>query len=213
MKPLKQWSFADIIETAKRVDKKTWVAGGVGAVASLLILVFFVIPAWIERPLLRRDIESMGGQIRQVNELSQKRLVWEENQKVFEDLIEKTQARLFTADDLGVLLGQVSKRGSESRVEVLASKPTAEKNPFKAPYNLKYQPSAYEFTLQGGYHDLANFAGRIESNEKLLRIRSFQIVPSEKTPDKHIAELKLWAMLKVPAQAAAPAAGASNVKK
>ena len=157
--------------------------------------------------MLRSDIESMEGQIRQVNALGQKRVLWEKNQKIFGDLIEKTQARLFTAEDLSVLLGQISKMGSESRVEVLASKPTDEKNPFQEPYRSRYQPSGYGFTFQGGYHDLAALVSKIESHGKLLRIRAFQIVPSEKAPDRHIAELKLWAILK------ASPGGVSDAKK
>ena len=207
MKPLNQWTSAEVIDFVKRVDRKTWLMIGSGVVASLLILVFFVIPAWIERPMLRSDIESMEGQIRQVNALGQKRVLWEKNQKLFGDLIEKTQARLFTAEDLSVLLGQISKMGSESRVEVLASKPTDEKNPFQEPYCSRYQPSGYEFTFQGGYHDLAGLVSKIESHGKLLRVRTFQIVPSEKAPDRHVAELKLWAILR------ASPGGATDAKK
>ena len=213
MKPLNQWTSAEIIEFVKRVDKKTWVAIGSGLAASFLVLVLFVIPAWIERPLLRSDIQSMEGQIRQVNALSQKRLLWEEDRKLFGDLIGKTHARLFTEEDLGVLLGQISKLGSESRVEVLTSKPTVEKNLFQAPYHLKYQPGGYEFTLQGGYHDFADMVSKIETHGKLLRIRGFQIVPSDKMTDRHTAELKLWAIMKAAPPAVAPAIGVGNVKK
>lgn len=205
MKPLKQWTFADVIAFMKSVDKKTWLVVLLCAVCFFLVTFFLVIPAWIERPLLRRDIQSMEAQIRLVNALSQKRQGWEENQKIFGDLIEKTQARVFTAEELGVLLGQVSKRASESRVDVLASKPLIEKTVFAAPYNLKYQPKGYAFTVQGGYHDLAGLASRIEGHEKLLRIRSLEIVPAAETPNRHIAELKLWAILKASPQSVVPA--------
>ena len=182
------------------------------AAGFLLVVVFLVIPAWIERPLLRRDIQSMEAQIRQVNALNQKRLGWEENQKEFGSLIEKTRARVFTAEDMDLLLGQVSKMASESRVDVLASRPSTEKAVFAAPYNLKYLPNGYEFTVRGGYHALGELASRIETHKKLLRIRSIEIVPAEKTPDRQVAELKLWAILAAP-QTAVPAAGAGNAKK
>jgi len=212
MKPLNQYTFAEVLELLRRVDKRTWIAIGSISIVSLLILFFFVVPAWIERPLLRRDIQSMEGQIRQVNALSQKRVLWEENQKIFGDLIDKTQSRLLSAEDLGMLLGKISKIGSVSRIEVLTSKPLPEKTTFPAPYDLKYQASGYEFTFLGGYHDLANLVSRIESHEKLLRIKSFQIAPSEKTLDRHTAELKLWAIMKTTPAAALPA-GASHAKK
>jgi len=212
MKPIKQWTFASIVEFAKGVDKRMWMAIGVGAVAFLLIFVFLVIPAWIERPMFRQQVQSMEAQIRQVKSLDQKRLLWEENQKVFGDLIKETQSRVFTVEERGLLLGQISKMAQESRVDVLASKPTADKVVFPAPYHLKYQPSGYEFTVQGGYHDLGSFVSRLENSGKLLRVQSIQITPSDKSPERHIAQLKLWAILSAPS-AAAPVAGTNHVKK
>jgi Tfp pilus assembly protein PilO len=209
MKPL-NLPFANVLALLKSVDKKTWAAVLLGAVGFLLFGAFLVIPAWIERPLLRRDIQSMEAQIRHVNDLNKKRAGWEDSQKAFGLLIESTQARVLTLEDMSMLLGLVSKMASESRVDVLASKPLTEKTVFAAPYHLRYQPSGYEFTVQGGYHDLGNFSGRIESYEKLLRIQSLEIVPAEKTPDRHIAGLKLWAILKAPPQAV-PLAAAKKV--
>ena len=52
MKPLNHWTTGEIIEIIKRVDKKTWSVIGSTSVISLLVLVFFIIPAWIERPML-----------------------------------------------------------------------------------------------------------------------------------------------------------------
>jgi Tfp pilus assembly protein PilO len=211
MKPL-NLPFAEVIAFLKSVDKKVWVTVSACAVGFLLLLVFLVIPAWIERPLLRRDIQSMETQIRLVNDLNKKRQGWEEDRKVFGSLIENAQARVFTAEDMGMLLGYVSKMASESHVDVLASKPMTEKTVFAAPYHLKYQPRGYEFTVQGGYHDLGNFASRIEGCGKLLRIQSLEIVPTEKTPDRHIAILKLWAIIKAPPQAASPVKAKSAAK-
>jgi len=215
MKPLRQWTFADIMAFVKSVDKKTWVTVLSSATGFLAVVIFLVIPAWIERPLIRRDIQSMEAQIRQVNALNQKRVGWEENQKIFGALIEDTQKRVFTEEDMGLLLGQASKFAVESRVDVLASKPLDEKAVFAAPYNAKYKPSGYEFTMQGGFHDLGKLVSRIEGHEKLLRIQSLEIQPDEKTPGRHIAELKLWAIQKAPPQVVLPAttAKAKNAKK
>ena len=214
MKPIKQWTLASILEFAKGVDTKTWVMIVAGALGFFLIFVFLVIPAWIERPMFRHQVQSMEAQIRQVKSLDQKRALWEENQKVFGDLIARTQSRLFTADEMGLLLGQVSKMAQESRVDVLASKPMTEKIVFPAPYHLKYQPTGYEFTVQGGYHDLGRFASLLENSDKLLRIQSIQIVPTEKTPERHIAQLKIWAILSAPSLTGSTTpAGAAHAQK
>jgi|GEM_PF-951475 len=211
MKPL-TLLFAEGITFLKSVDKRTWVTVFLCTAGCFLVVVFLVIPAWIERPMLRRDIQTMETQIRTVNDLNKKRPAWEEDQKAFGSLIESTRARVFTNEDMGILLGQVSKMANESRVDVLASKPLAEKTVFAAPYHLKYQPLGYEFTVQGGYHALGHLASRIEGHEKLLRIQSLEIVPSEQAPDRHIATLKLWAILKAPPQAAPPAKAKSAAK-
>lgn len=212
MKPLTQWTAADVIEFVKSVDKKTWIAVASGAAGFLLLLVFLIIPAWIERPMLRRDIQSMESQIFQVNALDQKRPVWEEDQKIFDGVILTAQERLFTADKLGLLLGQISKMANDSSVDVLTSMPLEANFVFAAPYHLKYQTSGYEFSVQGGYHDLGRMVSRIENYEKLLRIRSIGITPSGKAADKHIAKLELYAVL--PAAAVpAPAVGANRGKK
>jgi hypothetical protein len=215
MKPLNRWTFADIIAFVKSVDKKTWLTVLAGGAGFLLLVIFLIVPAWIERPLLRRDIQSMEAQIRQVKALSQKRAGWEETQKVFGSLIEETQKRVFTENDMGLLLGQASKFAAESRVDVLASKPLGEKMVFPAPYNLKYQPSGYEFTMQGSYHDLGMLVSRIENHEKLLRIQRLEIVPDKKVLDRHVADLKLLAILKAPPPAAVStkATKAKNAKK
>jgi Tfp pilus assembly protein PilO len=85
---------------------------------------------------------------------------------------------------------------------------------FPAPYGNFYKPSGYEFSVQGGYHDLAHLASRIEGHEKLLRIQSFRIVTSGKSPERHITGLKLWAfVVPPPAAVKSPAAGANSVKK
>ena len=97
--------------------------------------------AWIERPVLRRDIQAMEAQIRQVNSLNQKRQGWEKDLKAYGPFIENIQKSVFTDENVGMLLGQISRLARESRVDVLASKPLAEKAVFQAPYHLKYQPS------------------------------------------------------------------------
>ncbi len=220
MKPLNQFNYAQVLAFLKTVDRRTWIIILSSVVGSLLLLVFLVIPAWVERPLLRRDIESMEGQIRQVHALNQKRAGWEENQKVFGALIEDAQKRIFTETDMGLLLGQASKFAGESRVDVLASKPLVIKATYPSPFDVKYQPSGYEFTMQGSYHDLGMLVSRIESHEKLLRVQSIEIKPDDKTPGRHVADLQLWAIMKASPEAIAKAAkkapkgrAAPNVKK
>lgn len=214
MKPLNQWTVNDITGFIKSVDKKIWLMIAIGGIGFLLILVFLVIPAWIERPRLRRDILNMETQIRTVQTLTQKQAVWLQNEKTFDALIKNVQERLYTPESAASILGQASKKATESRVEVIVSKPASDKIVFPAPYHSKYESAGYEFTLQGGYHDMANLISRIESHTKLLRVRSFRIIPSDKAPDRHLAELKVWAISSTSKSAgAATAAGTNSAPK
>ncbi|MFH0984590.1 MAG: type 4a pilus biogenesis protein PilO [Candidatus Omnitrophota bacterium] len=212
MKPIKALPMANVVAFLRSFDKQTWLIIVLGTGIFLLSLFFLAIPAWIERPALRRDIQSMSGQIRQVNELNKNRARWEEDRKMFSALIETTRARVFSKEDMELLLGLVSKMASEARVDVLASKPLTEKAVFGAPYHLQYQPNGYEFSVQGGYHHLGDFLSRIEAHDKLLRVRSLEIIPAEKTPDRHIANLTLWAIIKAPPPPPPPAKKAPKGK-
>lgn len=211
MKQFSQMNTKDIIGFVKGVDKKTWGKFSVVAIGAVFFLIVFVYPAWIERPILRREIQGMEAQIRQVSGLNQKKPVWEEDQRSFSDVLERTNGRLFSREGVGLLLGQVSKLAVESKVDVLASKPVNEKIVYAAPYNSKYEANGYDFTLQGGYHDFGMLANRIETYSRLLRIQSIHILPSEKTPGKQISEWRLSAISK--STQPAVAMGPYNAKK
>ncbi len=194
MKPFKQWNAKDVIEFAKGVDKKIWMKLAGITIGVLFFLIVIVIPAWIERPLLRRHIQSMEAQIRQVNALSQKKTLWEVNEKIYSAMIQGVEERLFTTEEIEMLLGKASKLAAESRVDVLASKPVNDKTVYALPYNTKYQSNGYSFTLLGSFHDIGMLASRIETNGRLLRIQSIHMATSEKTPGKEIVELQLAAI-------------------
>lgn len=213
MKPIKEWKKEDLIDFLKTVDKKTW---GIiaGSIVGIVIAWTFVIgPAWFDRPSLRREMQGMESQIQQVKTLNEKRPTLEADKRLYEEMIDKAKSCLFKAEESGLLLGQISKLANESRVEVIASKPRGgEVTAFPAPYDLKYQAKGYDFTVQGGYHELGTLMSRIESFNKLLRIQNLWITPAEATPDKHIAEIRLLAIAEAP-PAVAEKGKKANAKK
>ncbi|HNX68758.1 MAG TPA: type 4a pilus biogenesis protein PilO [Candidatus Omnitrophota bacterium] len=194
MKPASKFTISRIIEIVKGVDKKAWVWIASGAVAFVALWVLIIGPAWFDRPRLRSEMRGMEAQIRQVKALNQRRPVFEADEKLFGGVITGVQKSLFSSEEIGSLMGQFSRLANEAGVEVLASKPQNELITFEAPYNAKYGAVGYEFTLQGGYHDLGKLMSLIEGAQKLLRVRSFHVVATDKTPDKHIAELRLLAI-------------------
>lgn len=212
MKPIQQWTSADIQALFKGIDQRTWLIVAAFAVGALLFAVFLVIPAWVDRPSLRRNVQNMETQIRLVNDLNRKRPGLEEKRKAAEAFLGECRQRVFTSQDADKLLGQLSKMAGEARVDIQASKPLEEKTVFTAPYHLKYQPCGYEFIVKGGYHDLGELVSRIESCNKFLVIRSLSIAADKETPNRHVAELKLWAVMEPPAPATA-ATGVNHAKK
>lgn len=206
----KTLTMADIMAFVKSVDKKTWMRAA-AITAGVLVLWFFVIwPAWFERPALRREIQTMTNQIRQVTALNQKRPTLEKNLKDYNDVITSAKGRLFTTEEIGLLLGQISKMADESKVEVISSKPQNEKITYAPPYNAKYSARACDFSLLGGYHELGKFISRLESYGKLLRIQSLYIRPSDKNPEQHAADLRVLAITVAPPL---PPVKVTNAKK
>ncbi|MBU9888706.1 MAG: type 4a pilus biogenesis protein PilO [Candidatus Omnitrophica bacterium] len=215
MKSLRSVTPTDILGMLKSVDKKTWAVVGAAVVGAGVLWLGIIDPAWLARPALRRQIEDMRRQIIQVSGLNEKKPLLESNLKEFNDLLRETQARLFTPDQIGLLLGQVSKMAKESRVEVIASRPLGDKLVYPAPYNAKYAAQGYEFTVIGGYHELGGLIARIESHEKLLRVHRMNLSVPDEAQGRIRAELKVLAFTVAPPlpPGKATAQKAPNVKK
>ncbi|OQA56187.1 MAG: Pilus assembly protein, PilO [Candidatus Omnitrophica bacterium ADurb.Bin277] len=206
MKPLKQWTKQDLIDLLKHVDKRTWLMIA-AAVVGLSALWFVLIgPAWIKRPYLRREIQNMDTQLRQYQILNQKRIKLEEDRKTYQALFEETKVRLYEEGDIALLLGQVSKLAHDAKVDMIASRPQKDSVLYPKPYQDRYLAVGYDFTMQGGYHQLARLAAAIESYPKLLRIQKIQIVPSKDDQSRHVAQFDLVAI------AGKAAAGQGNAK-
>ncbi len=204
-------NLPEFMDVLKSIDKIVWAYVAAGVLVVNLLVVYLVIPSWIDRPRLHNEVREMNGQIQQANALEQKRKSWEKDQKIFEDFVADAKSRLFKVDETTLLLSQIAKMASLARIEVLSSKPLDEKMVLPAPYNQKYQPAGYQIAVQGGYHEIGNFVSRIENNDKLLRVQSVQIEADKKSEGKSIAELKIWAILE--GQPAAAAKGAKNGSK
>lgn len=190
-KPLHQWTVQEALDYLHRLDrkKKLRLLSGLGGGLLFLILIFW--PAWIARPqiqgriqLLRNQIEEAQAQVR----LEPKLL---EEQKRYETLIEKTQARLLTESESQGLLGILTEIGKKSRVTLLASQPQSETQKVPAPFAEKYVAYSYLITVEGGYHALATFVSEIENHAKLLRVDEFSVMPQEETPLIHLGEIRL----------------------
>lgn len=211
MKPLQQWKKDDLMKFIKGVDKKTWgiIAGGL--VIAVLSWIFLIEPAWFARPRLRSQMQSMDDQMRQFRALEQKRVTWEETEKIFSQFIQDTKARIYSEEEAALLLGQISKIAKDSKVDIIGSKPKKESIKFPAPYQNLFEAYSCDFMLQGGYHSLGKFSAGVESYPRTLRIQIIHVVPGNENPDKHVAQFTVAAIAHQ--NSAGSTAGAQNAAK
>lgn len=191
---LSEMTPADILELLKGIDKKTWIKIGGGAAAVLVLIYFFVYPAWIERLTVKSQLEAVTAQVAQTNNLFRKK---PELMRTKEESVKFTQSskdRLYTPAEASLLLGTISKMANDSKVSIVASKPKPPEGKFPVPYDSLYESSLYEVTLEGGYHAVGDFVSRVESNPKILRIQSLNIHPKEESQDVHLVDVTLAAI-------------------
>lgn len=194
-KPFYQWSSQELLAYLKGMDRKTqikfliWV-GGVG-----LFFVFIFFPAWIIRPQIDNQVEALRSQIQIVQgQIGQEPKLVEDKQK-YETSLKRIRERLFNEDEMQRLLGLLAEMGQKSKVTLLSSKPDETAAKLPVPFDQSYAVSSYFISVEGGYHDLADFVSKIENYQKLLKVEEYLISPQEKTPKTHLCELKISAFL------------------
>lgn len=194
MKPIQQLTTKDLVDFLKAINAKTWRKIGLAATGGVVFLVLIVIPAWFERPGLKYTIQTLRGDVTTTKALILQRPELERNKQDYMKFIQEAKERIYRPDESSLLLGALSKLAEESQVSIIASKPKNYEGTLPAPFDAQYQASQYDFTVEGAYHDLAQFVSRIESNPKLLRVETFYLRPQEETPQKHLVDISLSAV-------------------
>ena len=194
MKSIKQLTKDDVLNFFKKVDKKTWIKLGV-AVGSLLIFIGFVVwPAWVTRIGVRQQVTDLKAQIMTTQNLLHRQPQLLKDKEKYLATSHEVKSRLFESGGGALLLGVISKMAQESNVSIVSSSPKPFDGKFPPPFDGLYEASAYDFTVEGGYHDLAMFVSKIENYEKILRIQTYHVAPQDKSPEKHLADISLTAV-------------------
>ncbi|MBI3317159.1 MAG: hypothetical protein HYZ85_04055 [Candidatus Omnitrophica bacterium] len=194
MKPLQQWTSNDIIDLIKKVDKQTWIKIAVITAVSAAFLFFIFWPAWVTRLEIRGKIKSTKEQMKTLGNLSEKRATWLRNKEDYDSLIKGAKERLFSPEEASLLLGHVSKLAKESNVGIISAVPKVYETAFPKPFDEQYSVNLYDFTVEGGYHEVGAFISNLESNAKLLQIQRVKILPNDDLPKKHTAHVSLTAV-------------------
>lgn len=206
----------DMLNTIKEFDRRTWILIGTGAFIFILFFMFVVSPGWIKRPGLKKQSKDIETQMVKLTALSKKKPELEKQKKEIQAFIDDFQKKLFTDEETTLLLGKISKIAEDAQVELIASKPLDNVDPFPDAYMKKYKKYIYQLTVEGSYHRIATFISLLESYAQYFQIQSLGITPQLEKSEKHIGEIRLMAVShnnEVQPIAAAPVvAGNPNVK-
>ena len=191
MKPLNQWTPADLIALVKGIDRETGIKIGIGAGIFLFIFWLIIWPAWFKRVSIHTEIRNTQAKIAQLELLEKKQPEWLRNQADYSSFIQATKERIYLSGETELLLGEISKLAKDSGVSIIASRPQQSSAKFPPPFDQRYEASDYYITVEGSFHSLGKFISRIESYPKLLRVQTFSILPRDDSPESHIADIRI----------------------
>lgn len=194
MKPIHQWTQADILEYLKKIDRKTAIQIGIGAFIFLLIWIFFIYPAWFGRIAVKRHLQETRAQVSMAKTMILKKPEWVKTKDRAVSQVQEAKQRLFGLGETSLLLGTISQMAEDCNVAIVTSRPKKYDSKFPAPYDQQYEGSLYDLTVEGNYHEVGRFIGKVESYSKLLQVRSFDLNAKEDNPRLHIAEISLSAV-------------------
>ena len=206
MKPINQMTTKEIVDFLKSVDKKTWIKVGAIAAAALVVFMVIIWPAWFKRVQVHMEIKNVEAKIQSLNTLRGKKEEWLKNKDLYNQNILDVKNKLYKPGESALLLGEISKLANESKISIVASRPKDEPLKYPPPFDQQYLANLYDFSVEGGYHQLGQFVANLESFPKLLRIQEFHIVPRENNPQSHTADIQLSAIALKTAAPAAPTA-------
>ena len=195
IKPFYQWTGQEVLEYLRKLDPGTRVKIITGSVAGLFFLIFLVWPAWISRPRLGGQVLALRSQIQLAKAQVYQEPALLKQRKEEEDFIHGVHENLLKEGESEKILGILATLAGRSKVALLGTEPlvqeqqgTEQNQSFPAPFNTKYRRTSYLVTLEGGYHQLAEFVSGLENHPKTFRVEEISIVGREETPKIHLAQ-------------------------
>lgn len=177
-------------------DKRTVLVGGI--LAGVLLLVFiWVLPSMEKIRTLDRALAAERGRLQQVRQLHRAILELKGQEKEVQEQLERRLSEAFSV--ASVVEGMARESGIMEQVQYL--------KPEMAKVSDKYRESSV--SLKAGEispEQLVDFLYRVESSERLLRIRNLQIRTSPKEAGRLDVTLTIFTLL--PASAPAKASEA-----
>ncbi len=179
------------LPTLSKRDKRTLMIGGI--LAGVLLLTFVLVLPSLERiRALDRALAAERGRLQQVRELHRAILELRDQEKEVQEKLERRLSEAFSI--ASVVEGMARESGIMEQVQYL--------KPEMAKASEKYREASV--SLKAGEispEQLVDFLYRVESSERLLRIRNLQIRTSPKEAGRLDVTLTIFTLL----PAAAPA--------
>lgn len=195
VKSLNQLSIQHTLNTFQKLDPKTKIKIVSAIFGILVFLIFIVGPAWIQRPVIKKEIAGLRSQIQSAERQIQLEPQLLAEQKKYNELVTQTKARLFTEEETQRLLGVIVNMAEKSGMTVLSSQPQLEAEKILEPFNKKYFPLSYLISLEGGYHELVQFISILEGYSKILRVNELSMKTQELKSHSHLGEVRLLAFV------------------
>ncbi len=169
----------------------------IGSLCAVFFLVF--IPLSAKNHTLKTKTKELTFQIKNAQAKIKTMPELKQQAELYGKQIDSIEKRFFQLRDLDQLLGELSKFAATDNVVIMGSKPLNDKTLLlPEPYQKKYLPVSYEFTLAGDYHEFGKFINDIEQFEKLILIREITLQTSTSKNRKLQCVLQLSAFVRAP---------------
>lgn len=181
------------MEAYRKLDprvRKRFLAGLIGGA---LLIIFVLWPAWVVRPQLHGEAETLKNQILLARgQIAQEPRLLEEK-KASEALVAEVRSRLLRAEEGERFVGILAELAERNRVTLVSTEPEKKDeeggSPLPPPFGERYRQYSYRVTVEGGFHQLASLVSEIENHPKVLRVSEISISPREEDPRSQLAEL------------------------
>ncbi|MBF0217031.1 MAG: type 4a pilus biogenesis protein PilO [Candidatus Omnitrophica bacterium] len=165
-----------VIELLKDAQVRSYAAGGVLILASLVYISVFVVPIISRIGALHLEISDYNNKIMIAKKKISQMQSLSEKQKTISDELKRQSVRFADRKEITALLEDFAKIASNSEVKILSITPNDNKYIRGAGDGSEfYTGMPITITAKTGYHQLGSFVGELEASERLIRIDGINI--------------------------------------
>ena len=180
-----------VLELFNNLDERSRNLALVGALIFILILDFFI----IMRPQLRGlakispKIKTLANDLKTTKNDMKRVGQYQKEVESFRNKVDVARARIIAKEELPVILERISLIANESDVKINQIMPDVQdQKKLLATEDLIYYSLPIIIEARSGYHNFGRFLGKIEQNEVLLKVSTFNV---SSVGDSHISDIRI----------------------